>query len=68
MVTFSINIYHKRVAKLDRLVPVENAQERIVVQADVHQANSSQCSVNPTSTTTTRSRKSCTQRCREYRQ
>lgn len=49
-------------------VPVENAQERIVIQTDVHQANSSQCAVNPTSTTTTRTRKSCAQRCREYRQ
>lgn len=49
-------------------VPVENAQEIIVVQADVHQANLSQCAVNPTSITTTMTRKSYAQRSREYKQ
>lgn len=48
-------------------VPVENAQEIKVVQADMHQVNLFQCAVNPISTTTKMTRKSCTQRC-EYRQ
>jgi len=47
-------------------VPVENLQEIKVVQADVHQANLSQCAVNPlTSTTTKITRKSCAQRYRQ---
>lgn len=49
-------------------VPVENSQEIKVVQADMHQANLSQCTVNPISTTTKMTRKSCIQWCREYRQ
>ncbi|CAH1722398.1 unnamed protein product [Aphis gossypii] len=48
--------------------PVENAQEIKVVQADMHLANLSQCAVNPISTTTKITKKSCAQRCREYRQ
>lgn len=48
-------------------VPVENAEDIIIVDADVHQANSSHCTVTPTSTTTTRTRKSDRQRSLEYR-
>ncbi|KAE9535990.1 hypothetical protein AGLY_007891 [Aphis glycines] len=49
-------------------VPVENAQEIKAVQANMHLANLSQCAVNPISTTTKITKKSCAQRCREYRQ
>jgi len=49
-------------------VPVENDQEIKVVQAFMHLANFSRCAVNPFLTTTRITKKSCAQRCREYRQ
>ncbi|XP_054737889.1 uncharacterized protein LOC129244297 [Anastrepha obliqua] len=68
------NILHKYLSQTSgqaeqAQVPVENTEGRIIViHADVHQANPSQSPMNPTSTTSTKTRKSVAQRCREYRQ